>query len=77
MMIDLCNTEEQMQSMTVRQLKDKIMQKLPGNTDSAAIRLIFADKELNEDSQKLSEYGVQHMSVLLLVLRVPGGRGPQ
>lgn len=30
LMIDLCNTEEQMKSMTVRQLKDKIAEKLPG-----------------------------------------------
>lgn len=27
--IDLCNTEEQMQSMTVRQLKEKIAERLP------------------------------------------------
>lgn len=32
MMIDLCNTEEQMKSMTVLQLKEKIAQKLPENT---------------------------------------------
>ncbi|KAI3376354.1 hypothetical protein L3Q82_016838 [Scortum barcoo] len=29
--IDLCNTEEQMKSMTVLQLKEKVAQRLPGN----------------------------------------------
>ena len=31
LMIDLCNTEEQMKSMTVRQLKEKIVERLPGD----------------------------------------------
>uniref|UniRef100_A0A3B4FX97 Ubiquitin-like domain-containing protein n=1 Tax=Pundamilia nyererei TaxID=303518 RepID=A0A3B4FX97_9CICH len=29
MMIDLCNTDEQFQNMTVKQLKEKISQRLP------------------------------------------------
>ena len=32
LMIDLCNTEEQMKSMTVRQLKEKIAERLPGDS---------------------------------------------
>lgn len=40
MFIDLCNTEEQMQKMTVRQLKEKIAEKLPetaGKQPAAAL----------------------------------------
>ncbi|XP_033466125.1 uncharacterized protein LOC117246373 [Epinephelus lanceolatus] len=71
--IDLCNTEEQMKSITVLQLKDKIAEKVPANKGVEAIRLIFTDKALDDDKKKLSEYGVQHMSIILMVLKVPGG----
>ncbi|XP_044039314.1 uncharacterized protein zgc:194655 [Siniperca chuatsi] len=73
MMIDLCNTEEQMRSMTVLQLKEKIAQKLPENNGEETLRLIFADKSLDEDSKLLSDYGIQHMSLIMIVMRVPGG----
>ena len=32
LLVDLCNTEEQMSSMTVLQLKQKIADRLPGNS---------------------------------------------
>uniref|UniRef100_A0A671UXE1 Ubiquitin-like domain-containing protein n=1 Tax=Sparus aurata TaxID=8175 RepID=A0A671UXE1_SPAAU len=73
LMIDLCNTEEQMKSMTVRQLKDKIAEKLPGGAGNDSLRLIFTDKMLDGDSDLLSGYGIQHMSVIHVVMKVPGG----
>ncbi|XP_074518514.1 uncharacterized protein LOC141784566 [Halichoeres trimaculatus] len=73
LLIDLCNTDEQMKSMTVLQLKEKIAERLPETAGVEAMRLIFTDKELNNDSEKLSTYGVQHMSVIMMVLRVKGG----
>ncbi|CAG5897220.1 unnamed protein product [Menidia menidia] len=76
MLVDLCNTEEQMQKMTVLQLKEKIIQRLPGDTDKDTLRLIFADKMLDGDSKLLSEFGIQHMSVIHMVMRVPGGLRP-
>lgn len=39
MIVDLCNTDEQMQSMTVLQLKEKIAQRLP---ESAGKRILCA-----------------------------------
>uniref|UniRef100_A0A3Q2CKY6 Ubiquitin-like domain-containing protein n=1 Tax=Cyprinodon variegatus TaxID=28743 RepID=A0A3Q2CKY6_CYPVA len=74
MMIDLCNTEEQMQKMTVRQLKEKIAERLPETAGEDSMRLIFTDKHLEGDSSLLSEYGIQHLSVIQLVLKVPGGQ---
>ncbi|AWO97493.1 putative polyubiquitin-like [Scophthalmus maximus] len=72
MTVDLCNTEEQMQTMTVLQLRERIAQKLPNNAGENA-RLIFTDKMLDDDATLLSQYGIQHMSVIHMVLRVPGG----
>uniref|UniRef100_A0A3Q3AGE0 Ubiquitin-like domain-containing protein n=1 Tax=Kryptolebias marmoratus TaxID=37003 RepID=A0A3Q3AGE0_KRYMA len=73
MFIDLCNTEEQMQKMTVRQLKEKIAEKLPETTGQDNLRLIFTDKMLDGDTTLLSEYGIQNKSVIQMVIRVPGG----
>lgn len=96
--IDLCNTEEQMKSLTVKQLREKIADRIPETagmflvsflkeivsglrftlycdwyTDETAMRLIFADKMLENDSDLLSSYGIQHMSILQMVIRLPGG----
>lgn len=38
MMLDLCNTEEQFKSMTVKQLKEKLAQKLPETAGKTAVR---------------------------------------
>ncbi|XP_071374408.1 uncharacterized protein [Centroberyx affinis] len=75
MTIDLCNTEEQMKSMTVLQLKEKIGERLPGSAGDSVetLRLIFTDKMLDENSNLLSSYGIQSMSVIHMVMRVPGG----
>ncbi|KAM3590264.1 uncharacterized protein V6R79_006801 [Siganus canaliculatus] len=73
MIIDLCNTEEQMQNMTVLQLKEKIIQRVPGHDDVERLRLIFTDRMLDGDSTLLCSYGIHHKSVIHLVMRLPGG----
>ncbi|XP_034713183.1 uncharacterized protein zgc:194655 [Etheostoma cragini] len=73
MMIDLCNTDEQFKSMTVLQLKKKIAEKLPESAGEEALRLIFTDKMLDGDSEPLTGFGIQHLSVIQMVVRVPGG----
>lgn len=75
MTIDLCNTEEQMKTMTVEQLRQKIAAKLPPNTDMDKIRLIFLDEHLDDDSRLLSDYGIRHLSVIQITIRVDGGGG--
>ncbi|XP_032438413.1 uncharacterized protein LOC116732395 [Xiphophorus hellerii] len=74
--IDLGNTEEQMQRFTVGQLKEKIFEMLPYIAGDENLRMIFTDKNLEGDTSLLSEYGVQHMSVIQVVIKVPGGGGP-
>ncbi|XP_059210748.1 uncharacterized protein zgc:194655 [Centropristis striata] len=71
--VDLCNTDEQFQSMKVQQLIDKVSEKLPQSAGEEGMALIFTDKRLDEKTKLLSEYGIQHMSVLLMVIKVPGG----
>uniref|UniRef100_A0A8C5EWH5 Ubiquitin-like domain-containing protein n=1 Tax=Gouania willdenowi TaxID=441366 RepID=A0A8C5EWH5_GOUWI len=73
MVVDLCNTEEQMKSMTVLQLKEKILERLPEAAGEESLRLVFTDKMLDGDTTLLTSYGVQHMSVIHMVLKVPGG----
>ncbi|XP_075948773.1 uncharacterized protein LOC142950949 [Anarhichas minor] len=73
MMIDLCNTDEQFKSMTVLQLKGKIAERLPETAGEEALRLIFTDKMLDGNEVLLSEFGIQHMSVIHMVVKVPGG----
>ncbi|KAF7664281.1 hypothetical protein LDENG_00182870 [Lucifuga dentata] len=60
MTIDLCNTEEQMKAMTVLQLKEKVVDKLPGNENPETVRLVFTDKTMDAEST-LSSYGIQHI----------------
>uniref|UniRef100_A0A3Q4BD74 Ubiquitin-like domain-containing protein n=1 Tax=Mola mola TaxID=94237 RepID=A0A3Q4BD74_MOLML len=70
-LLDLCNTQEQMESMTVLQLREKINQRFP--EIASAVRLIFTTKQLDVDSEPLSKYGIQHMSGIQMVIKVPGG----
>ncbi|CAL8377796.1 unnamed protein product [Boreogadus saida] len=72
MTIDLCDTEEQMKAMTVLQLKEKIGERLPGN-GMDNIRLIFATNVLVDDEMTLGSYGVQHKSVIHMVIRKTDG----
>ncbi|KAI9543282.1 hypothetical protein NQZ68_011931 [Dissostichus eleginoides] len=71
--IDLCNTEEQFNTMTVLQLKEKIRERLPETAGVGALRLIFTDKSLDGEADLLIQYGIQNQSHILQLLRVPGG----
>uniref|UniRef100_A0A3Q3FTB4 Ubiquitin-like domain-containing protein n=1 Tax=Kryptolebias marmoratus TaxID=37003 RepID=A0A3Q3FTB4_KRYMA len=61
--VDLCDTEEQFQTVTVGQLKEKILNKLPfKGRDYIRVEVYFHGKQL-EDSSLLSDHGVKHMSL--------------
>uniref|UniRef100_A0A3B3I1A9 Ubiquitin-like domain-containing protein n=1 Tax=Oryzias latipes TaxID=8090 RepID=A0A3B3I1A9_ORYLA len=72
--VDLCESDEEMQKMTVLQLKEKIAQQIPEYRKN--VGLIFENKMLDEDSKPLSGYGIQHMSVVRLLLDFSGGESP-
>lgn len=42
-------------------------------TGEDGLRLVFGDQHLEEDQKTLSFYGIQHMSTILLVVKVAGG----
>uniref|UniRef100_A0A8C5AES4 Ubiquitin-like domain-containing protein n=1 Tax=Gadus morhua TaxID=8049 RepID=A0A8C5AES4_GADMO len=75
MTVDLCKTEEEMKAIKVLQLKVMIGERLPGRAGNSMdnIRLIFATSVLDDDKKTLGSYGVQHKSVIQMVMRVPGG----
>ncbi|KAL6118513.1 uncharacterized protein ACO6RY_03301 [Pungitius sinensis] len=73
MVVDLCNTDEQLMKMTVLQLKENIAKRLPETAGEKVLRLIFAEKVLDGNDQLLSHFGIKHMSVIQMVVRVPGG----
>ncbi|KAL4623597.1 Ubiquitin-like protein-like [Arapaima gigas] len=72
--IDVGHSAEEMNNLSVLELKKKIAAKLPGSSedDVSQLRLIFTDKML-EDSSTLSSYGIQDKSIIQLVVRLPGG----
>ncbi|KAL4006894.1 serine/threonine/tyrosine-interacting protein [Sarotherodon galilaeus] len=74
--VNLCRTEEQFKNMTVRQLKEKIWEEFGGEKSGESLRLILGDENLDRDDALLSDYGIQHMSEIHVVLRLPGGGGP-
>ncbi|RVE60456.1 hypothetical protein OJAV_G00181190 [Oryzias javanicus] len=77
LIINLCDTEEEMQKMTVLQLKEKMIQQYPEcrqNIENSNCYLIFGDVAL-EDSEPLSEYGIQHLSVIDVMVFQSKGHG--
>lgn len=40
------------------------------------LQMIFAKYRLNNDTALLSFYGIQHLSVIQLLIKLPGGGGP-
>lgn len=75
--INVCDTKEQIKSITGRQLKEKIIQQTDFSVYvpdilSTNVRLIFCNKILDDDSL-LSEYGIQHTSVIYMMRSYPGG----
>ncbi|XP_027143786.1 polyubiquitin isoform X2 [Larimichthys crocea] len=72
--IDLCDTEEQLKDITVLDLKRRIKERegIPEHD----VRFVFHCLRL-EDDRPLFDYGVKHVSVLLMIIRLPGsGSGP-
>ncbi|CAG5897223.1 unnamed protein product [Menidia menidia] len=75
MTVDVANNEKELQLMTVLQLKKKIALKLPGSPERAVVdmQLVFATKRLDADTKLLCEYGIQHRSIIQMVMTLDGG----
>ncbi|XP_075948761.1 uncharacterized protein LOC142950945 isoform X6 [Anarhichas minor] len=76
MTMDLCDTVEQFMSITVLQLKEKIIERL----DDIVLRedqlILMSSACRLKDDRFLSDCGIQNMSTIDVVLRLPGGGLP-
>ncbi|XP_070405018.1 uncharacterized protein [Nothobranchius furzeri] len=77
--IDLCESEKDLQRITVQELKvkisAKISERLPGVTAQIIndMQLIFGNKRLDENDKRLHEYGIIHKSAIHMVISLDGG----
>ncbi|KAK1159192.1 polyubiquitin-like [Acipenser oxyrinchus oxyrinchus] len=72
MTIDVGESEEALNDMTVLAFKKLLLQKLPGSESAEDIRLLFGSKQL-EDTDKFSAHEIKDKSTVVMVLRLPGG----
>ncbi|PWA28872.1 hypothetical protein CCH79_00012893 [Gambusia affinis] len=70
MFVELCDSEEQMGSMTLKELKEKIRDKFRPKYPERMkedMSLIFENKRLNDDTNRLVDYGIIHKSSIYMV----------
>ncbi|KAK9524829.1 hypothetical protein VZT92_017195 [Zoarces viviparus] len=67
-LFDLCDSELELEKMTVLQMTNKIAEKLQIDN----LRIVYRTKPLEED-KLVGSYGIQHLSVVQTVLMLPGG----
>ncbi|XP_067850798.1 uncharacterized protein [Heptranchias perlo] len=71
--LDISQSETEFNEMKVLKFKEKLQERLPGQSVSAEdLRLLFANKQL-EDQSKFSDYEIKDKSTIMMVLRLPGG----
>lgn len=72
--IDVGESEEEFNNMTVENFKKKLAEKLPQEaSDPSQLRLLYTSKMLN-DSDKFSDHGIKDKAVICIIFRLPGGR---
>ncbi|XP_006010278.1 uncharacterized protein ZGC:194655 [Latimeria chalumnae] len=74
--IDVAQSEKEFNETTVLILKRKVLERIPGADEPEELRLLFANKQL-EDEKILSHYEIRDKSSIMLVVRLPGGTGAQ
>ncbi|XP_049425163.1 polyubiquitin-like [Epinephelus fuscoguttatus] len=70
--IDLCDTEEQLRSITVQQLKEKIKEEFGYQWQPSELHLIYSGRQLEEHAL-LSQCLISHRSTIQVSLRLRGG----
>ncbi|XP_048036035.1 uncharacterized protein LOC125261523 isoform X1 [Megalobrama amblycephala] len=72
--LSVASSSEEFERLTIRDLKRKALSLFPGVNDPNRLRVIFGQNEL-EDDQTFQSYNIEHLSLLVIVLRLPEGRG--
>lgn len=73
--LSVASSSEEFEQFTIRDLKRRALSFFPGVNDPERLRVIFVQSEL-EDSQTFESCGIEHLSLLIIVLRMLGGGGP-
>ncbi|KAL6486781.1 hypothetical protein MHYP_G00034070 [Metynnis hypsauchen] len=74
--ITVAPTEAQAMGTTVGELKELFLKAVPGAPGPDMIRMVFGTESL-EDDRTLGSYHIKHLSVIVAVMRMPGGGEPQ
>uniref|UniRef100_A0A8C2AWK8 Ubiquitin-like domain-containing protein n=1 Tax=Cyprinus carpio TaxID=7962 RepID=A0A8C2AWK8_CYPCA len=72
--LSVATSSDEFEEFTIAKLKEKALSLFPGVKDPNRLRVIFGQIEL-EDDQTFKSCSIQHLSVLVVVLLMPGGRG--
>ncbi|XDV53614.1 hypothetical protein PO909_022069 [Leuciscus waleckii] len=72
--LEVADSAEKFEKTTILELKKKLIEKFCGAPDPDDVRVIYGADPL-EDHQTLGFYKIKHLSVLLFVLKMPGGGG--
>ncbi|ROL41861.1 hypothetical protein DPX16_3489 [Anabarilius grahami] len=72
--LEVADSLEEFNKTTIRELKEKFREKIPGVPDLDLLRVIFGRDPL-EDHQTLEFYNIKHLSLLLFLMKIPGGGG--
>ncbi|KAL1250933.1 hypothetical protein QQF64_018729 [Cirrhinus molitorella] len=70
--LEVADSEDKFNKTTILELKKKFKEKIPGAPNPDDVRVIFGKDPL-EDHMTLTFYKIKHLSVLLIVMKMPGG----
>ncbi|KAK7117961.1 hypothetical protein R3I94_023245 [Phoxinus phoxinus] len=70
--LSVASSSEEFEKFTIGKLKEKALSLFPGVDDPEDLRVIFGQNEL-EDDQTFESCNIEHLSLLVVVLRMPGG----
>ncbi|KAJ1090401.1 hypothetical protein NDU88_003533 [Pleurodeles waltl] len=77
--IDVADSESDFKTTNIKTFKELVAKKLSDvaklqSVDPGDIRLVFANKPLQEDAETFEQAGILPKSSILMILGLPGGR---
>uniref|UniRef100_A0A671PKI3 Ubiquitin-like domain-containing protein n=1 Tax=Sinocyclocheilus anshuiensis TaxID=1608454 RepID=A0A671PKI3_9TELE len=71
--LTVASSNEEFKKSTIIDLKRKALSLFPGVNDTGELRVIFGKNEL-EDDKTFESCNIENLSLLVVVLRMPGGK---
>ncbi|XP_016350220.1 polyubiquitin-B-like [Sinocyclocheilus anshuiensis] len=72
--LNIVDSSEEFKKTTVKELKERFRFKIPGAPDPGHLKVFLGNNHL-EDHKTLGSYKIQHLSVLIFVMKMPIGKG--